>query len=447
MKRRSASVCGGRFSAVQFARLQHAGILARRSGLNRGRGLGGEGAERGRQRRPLAAISRRVVAGLAGGRPVRHQGRLGRHPFRLLEARHPGHSAPAIDLAGGAGGTGPVRPRRNGLEHHPAGDRDGFQPVGGGAVAQLAEGVQPPAVRLPVPVQRAGVHAARAYGGEAMVAAHLGRCRPALLGAVAQGAVVVVAPAIGVSPGGYAAGAVAPGGDHVEPPPAHGLARLCRPHGARAVAQLSEVVGTPAGGPAIGGQRAGVVDPGGDGFELRVRRHPNRRPARVARRLAQLARAVEPPAVCLAVVGQRAGVAGAARHRSEGHLAGSCDRFGAVGGGSVAQLAVSVSAPAMDGPAGRHAAAVAVPHRHRSEGQPAGHRRRLAAVVGAAIAQLPVGVGAPAAHRTALPERAGVAEPDRYRSRAGLARRGLADEGEGGRSQIQHEERRENTQV
>ena len=67
---------GRKFGAVEFARVQHAGVLPGRSGLNRGRrGLRGEGSERCGPRGPRAA-SPRGIPGLArpGVAPARLAG-------------------------------------------------------------------------------------------------------------------------------------------------------------------------------------------------------------------------------------------------------------------------------------------------------------------------------------------------------------------------------------
>ena len=189
-------------------------------------------------------------------------------------------------------------------------------------------------------------------GHAAAQAADLQRRVPGLVRAVAQLAVVVVAPALGAPRCGQRTAVVAAGrdGGHAAAQAADLQRRV--PGLVRAVAQLAVVVVAPALGAPRCGQRTAVGAAARDGGHAAAQAADlHRRVPGLVRAVAQLAEAVVAPALDAPRRGQRTAVDAA--DRDGGHAAAQAAdlyRRVPVEERAVAQLAVVVAAPALDAP-------------------------------------------------------------------------------------------------
>ena len=261
----------------------------------------------------------------------------------------------AVGGAGGDAGDGGSRGQAH-RHHRPT--------VHGGAVTQLARGVEPPGVDLAGGGEGQAVPGAGGDGGEGDPAGRGHRHRRMARdgGAVTDLPVDVGTPGVDLAGGGEGQAVVAPGGDgrhrhtggHRHQ---HRAFRIRR----GSVAQLTEQVGAPGVDLAGGGEGQAVCGPGG---------HRHHRPSGNGDRLwggglveradAQLPGKISTPGIDLVVDGEAEGVGAAGGYRVEGGAPWLCDHAryrhrgrSALTGGPVGQLTPVVAAPGVEGLGGK----------------------------------------------------------------------------------------------
>src|SRR2546430_345226 len=230
--------------------------------------------------------------------------------------------------------------------------------------------------------------------------------------AVAELAKAVGTPAVGQTTGRHAAAVRLEPGAHASEVQASGDRHRARPvDAARPIAELTEVVSTPAVCGRTRGHPAGVELPGAHPRERESARDGRRRLAGVARgAVAQPAGAVPTPAVRRRARGHAAVVVDPRAHRPEvGHTDDGHQLQGPLDYGPIAQLTLEVPAPAERRAARGHAAGVAIAGTDGREVAPADDRYGAHPTQHGAIPELPSLVVAPAVHLATRGHAAGVA--------------------------------------
>src|SRR5690606_13327293 len=205
--------------------------------------------------------------------PVREHGFRNQHEHRrgtvgiavvadlAVLVRAPAHHAPGTDDRAGMVRTDADRLCAAGE----TADIDGHEAVGARSVPELAPAVAAPALHAAGTGARAGV---RIAGGDRCDATgkpvHVHRHVPLGLGAVAEFAVLVRAPAFRRPAAGHRAGVETSRADRAVSPGQPASAHLRVPRRCRAVAELALAVPAPALHAAAAGERAGVLAAGGD---------------------------------------------------------------------------------------------------------------------------------------------------------------------------------------
>ena len=223
--------------------------------------------------------------------------------------------------------------------------------LGGGAITQLAIVVIPPALGAPTADECAGVIPTCCHDTDTTAQAHyIHRCGALGGGAIAQLASGVIPPALHSSTSGECAGVRSAGSQGADAAAQANDIHRCTALGSSTIAQLSRGVPPPALGAPAAGECAGVVQACCQGNDAAAQAHDIDRGAALGGgAITQLAVGVTPPALDAPTAGECAGVI---HPRCQGHDAAvetnDIDRSAALSGGTITQLAKQVIPPALD---------------------------------------------------------------------------------------------------
>src|SRR6059058_4415707 len=211
-----------------------------------------------------------------------------------------------------------------------------------------------------------------------------------------------------------------PHGGHARGPGRHRHRRQGRV--LRPVAELTEVIGTPAVGLAARGHAARVIVPGPDRREREPARDSHRRRRLRCRTVPDPAVRVGTPAVSVTACRNTTCVSTPRTDRRE--MEAARDGYGRrlFSRRPVPDLAMGIAAPTIRRAVSGQAAAVCTTRTDRREGEPARDRHRAERLGVGAVAQLPRSVGTPAVWRAARGHTAGVTAPRADRGEAEPAR-------------------------